>query len=129
MAANVSTISRGTKVHGRVSGAVDLEVQGFIDGDVTVGGDVTLEEHGLLGGNVHARRLVVRGAVKGDLVGEESVVLEDGARAVNSASSSPSLSMPTSVLSWGIALRSRPGMGLSGVRSSRPASSWPPLRQ
>ena len=54
---------------------------------------------------------------------------DDGARAVNSASSSPSRSMPTSVLSCGIGCRSRPGIGLSGVRSSRPGCSWPPLRQ
>ena len=54
---------------------------------------------------------------------------DDGARAVNSASSSPSRSMPTSVLSLPIGCRSSPGIGFSGVRSSRPGSSWPPLRQ
>ena len=37
--------------------------------------------------------------------------------------------MPTSVWSLPIGCRSRPGIGLSGVRSSRPGSSWPPLRQ
>src|SRR5262249_23280445 len=54
---------------------------------------------------------------------------DDGARAVNSASSSPSRSMPTRVCSLPMGLRSSPAIGLSGVRSSRPASSWPPLRQ
>jgi cytoskeletal protein CcmA (bactofilin family) len=82
MAANVSVIGRATRVHGRVTGAADLEVQGFVEGDIAVGGDVTVEAHGMVGAGVRGRRVVVRGAVKGDLVGEEAVLLEDGARVV-----------------------------------------------
>src|SRR5579864_5141336 len=82
MAANVSVIGRTTRVHGRVTGAVDLEVQGFVEGEIVVGGDVTVDAHGMVGAGVRGRRLVVRGAVKGDLVGEEAVSLEDGARVV-----------------------------------------------
>jgi cytoskeletal protein CcmA (bactofilin family) len=69
-------------VTGRVSGAVDLEIHGRVDGEVAVGGDATIEAEGLVASQVSARRLVVRGAVKGDLTGEESVVLETGARVV-----------------------------------------------
>ncbi len=82
MAANTSVIGRTTRVHGRVTGAVDLEIQGFVEGEVAVGGDVTIDAHGMVGAGVRGRRLVVRGAVKGDLVGEEAVLLEDGARVV-----------------------------------------------
>jgi cytoskeletal protein CcmA (bactofilin family) len=82
MAANVSVIGRTTRVHGRVTGAVDLEVQGFVEGEIAVGGDVTVDVHGMVGAGVRGRRLVVRGAVRGDLVGEEAVSLEDGARVV-----------------------------------------------
>ncbi|MDP9001175.1 MAG: polymer-forming cytoskeletal protein [Myxococcota bacterium] len=82
MAANVSVIGRTTRIRGRVTGAVDLEVQGFVEGDITVGGDVTIDAHGMVGAGVRGRRLIVRGAVKGDLVGEEAVSLEDGARVV-----------------------------------------------
>ncbi|HXN31384.1 MAG TPA: polymer-forming cytoskeletal protein [Polyangiaceae bacterium] len=81
-AANLSVIGRTTRVHGRVTGAVDLEVQGFVEGEIAVGGDVTVDAHGMVGAGVRGRRLVVRGAVKGDLVGEEAVLLEDGARVV-----------------------------------------------
>jgi cytoskeletal protein CcmA (bactofilin family) len=80
--ADATVIGRGTRIRGRVSGSVDLEIQGHIEGEVTVEGDVTVDAHGLVGANVSGRRLVVRGAVKGDLVGEEAVVLEDGARVV-----------------------------------------------
>jgi cytoskeletal protein CcmA (bactofilin family) len=82
MAANVSVIGRTTRVRGRVTGAVDLEVQGFVDGEIVVSGDVTVDSHGMVGAGVRGRRLVVRGAVKGDLIGEEAVLLEDGARVV-----------------------------------------------
>jgi cytoskeletal protein CcmA (bactofilin family) len=60
----------------------DLEVQGFVDGEVSVDGDVTVDANGMVGAGVRGRRLVVRGAVKGDLVGEEAVLLEEGARVV-----------------------------------------------
>jgi cytoskeletal protein CcmA (bactofilin family) len=82
MAANVSIIGRTTRIRGRVTGDVDLEVQGFVDGEIAVGGDVTIDTQGMVGAGVRGRRVVVRGAVKGDLVGEEAVVLEDGARVV-----------------------------------------------
>jgi cytoskeletal protein CcmA (bactofilin family) len=82
MAANVSIIGRTTRIRGRVTGDVDLEVQGFVDGEIAVGGDVTIDTQGMVGAGVRGRRVVVRGAVRGDLVGEEAVVLEDGARVV-----------------------------------------------
>jgi cytoskeletal protein CcmA (bactofilin family) len=82
MAAQPSVIGRTTRVRGRITGEVDLDVQGFVDGEIAVGGDVTIDAHGMVGGGVRARRLVVRGAVKGDLHGEEAIALEDGARVV-----------------------------------------------
>ena len=80
--ATVTVIVQGAKVGGRVTGEGDLEINGHVEGDVEVDGDVTVGESGLVGSNVRARRLVVRGAVKGDLVGIDAVVLEAGARVV-----------------------------------------------
>lgn len=82
MAASPSIIGRATRVRGRLTGDVDLEVRGFVDGEIAVGGDVTVDTGGMVGASVHGRRLVVRGAVKGDLVGEEAIALEDGAKVV-----------------------------------------------
>jgi cytoskeletal protein CcmA (bactofilin family) len=82
MAANVTIIGRTTRVRGRLTGAADLEVQGFVEGEITVTGDVTIDAAGMVGAGVHGRKLVVRGAVKGDLVGEEAVLLEEGSRVV-----------------------------------------------
>jgi cytoskeletal protein CcmA (bactofilin family) len=82
MATNVTVIGRTTRVVGRLTGAADLEVQGFVEGDIAVGGDVTVDTQGMVGANVRGRRLLVRGAVKGDLVADESIFLELGARVV-----------------------------------------------
>jgi cytoskeletal protein CcmA (bactofilin family) len=82
MATNVTVIGRATRIRGRVTGGGDLEIQGFVDGEVAVGGDVTVAAPGIVGANVRGRRLLVRGVVKGDLVGDESVFLEQSARVV-----------------------------------------------
>ncbi len=81
-ASNLSVIGRAARVRGRVTGAVDLEVQGYVEGEISVGGDVTVDSGGMVGASVHGRRLVVRGAVKGDLTADEAILLEDGARVV-----------------------------------------------
>ncbi len=47
-----------------------------------MGGDVTVDVHGMVGADIRGRRLVVRGAVKGDLLGEQAILLEEGARVV-----------------------------------------------
>ncbi len=82
MAANVTIIGRSARVRGRIvaSAAGDLEVLGFVEGEIAILGDVTIDATGIVGANVTGRKLVVRGAVKGDLTGEEAILLEDGAR-------------------------------------------------
>jgi cytoskeletal protein CcmA (bactofilin family) len=82
MASSASIIGKATRVRGRVTGDADLEVQGWVDGEIAVGGDVTVETSGMVGAGIRGRRLVVRGAVKGDLVGDEAILLEEGARVV-----------------------------------------------
>jgi cytoskeletal protein CcmA (bactofilin family) len=79
---SVTVIGRATRIIGRVTGAVDLEIQGYVEGEIAVGGDVTIDAQGLVGASVRGRNVLVRGAVRGDLVGEESVLLESGARVV-----------------------------------------------
>lgn len=82
MANDVAILGRSTHVRGRVTGAASVEIAGRVDGEVDVSGDVTVEAGGLVGANVTGRRLVIRGAIKGDLNGSESIALEDGAKVV-----------------------------------------------
>jgi len=80
--ANVSTIGRGTVVRGSVRGDGDLDIQGRVEGSVVVEGELTIGESALIKSDVSARRVVVRGAVAGNVSADESVVLESGARVV-----------------------------------------------
>lgn len=79
---NSSAIGRGTFVRGRVTGEGDLEIGGRVAGDVVIRGEVTVDTTGLVASNIEAIRIVVRGAVKGDLTADETIHIEDGARVV-----------------------------------------------
>jgi cytoskeletal protein CcmA (bactofilin family) len=83
MAASETTvIGRSAVVRGRITGSGDLEIAGRVEGEIACSGDVHVDANGLVAAPISARRIVVRGAVKGDLVAEESLVLETGARVV-----------------------------------------------
>lgn len=80
--ASSTVIGRTSFVHGRVTGEGDLEIAGRVDGEVSVSGEVLIDASGLVAANVSGSRIVVRGAVKGDLIAGEAVVIESGARVV-----------------------------------------------
>ena len=125
MASDVTVIGRGTRIRGRVSGAVDLEVHGHVDGEIAVGGDVTVDAEGLVGANVSGRRIVVRGAVKGDLTGEDAVVLEEGARVLGDVRA-PRVSIAVGALVRGYVqtggVEAAPTRARSSASAARPAT-------
>jgi cytoskeletal protein CcmA (bactofilin family) len=124
--ADVTVIGQGTRVRGRVSGAVDLEISGHLEGEVSIEGDLVVEGRGLVAANLAARRIVVRGAVKGDLSGTEAVVLEDGARVVGDVRA-PRIAVNTGALVRGYVQAGAEGDdGRAASRSAgalRPAAS------
>ncbi|KYF74429.1 hypothetical protein BE17_18080, partial [Sorangium cellulosum] len=77
-----STIGPTTAIRGNVQGDGDLEILGRVEGSVVVNGDVTIGEGALIQSDVRGRRVIVRGAVAGNVSGEEAVILEPGARVV-----------------------------------------------
>jgi cytoskeletal protein CcmA (bactofilin family) len=80
--AETTVVGRTTFVRGRITGDGDLEIAGRVEGEVSCSGEVLVDASGLVASNIGARRIIVRGAVKGDLTAEESIVLENGARVV-----------------------------------------------
>jgi cytoskeletal protein CcmA (bactofilin family) len=78
----MATIGKSARVKGRVHGNEDLTVEGRVEGEVAIDGDVIIEASGLVAANISAHVITVRGAIKGDLTGSEAVRLEDGARVV-----------------------------------------------
>lgn len=79
---NTTVIGHAARVRGRLTGEVSVHVHGFVEGEIAVEGDVTVESSGIVDATIRGRRLVVRGAVRGDLIGGESVGLAEGARVV-----------------------------------------------
>jgi cytoskeletal protein CcmA (bactofilin family) len=123
MASNVTVIGKSTRVRGRVHGPGDIEVQGFVDGEIAVTGDVTVALHGMVGAGVKGRRLVVRGAVKGDLVGDEAILLEDGARVVGDVRA-PRVAIGVGALVRGYVETGEPGA--APTRQARPQAAARP---
>jgi cytoskeletal protein CcmA (bactofilin family) len=125
MAANVSVIGRTARVRGRVIGASDLEVRGWVEGEIAVTGDVTIDAHGIVGAGVRGRRLVVRGAVKGDLVGQEAIALEEGARVVGDLRA-PRVSIAPGAMVRGLVETSDdPGVAAAAARSQQASRATP----
>ena len=77
-----TSIDSSTFLRGRLRGNGDVSFAGRIEGDITVQGELTIEASGLVGANVSATTVIARGAVRGDIVATESIVLEQGARVV-----------------------------------------------
>jgi cytoskeletal protein CcmA (bactofilin family) len=82
----LSIIGRNASVRGNVRGDGDLEVEGRVDGSIAIQGDLSITESGLIRSDISGRRIVVRGAVAGNVTANESIVLEVGARVVGNLS-------------------------------------------
>jgi cytoskeletal protein CcmA (bactofilin family) len=75
-------IGRDTRIRARVTGSSDVEVQGHLEGELTVTGEVRVEQTATIAADIRARRIIVRGAIRGDLNADEAILLEEGARVV-----------------------------------------------
>ncbi len=73
-------IGRSTRVRGRVSGDGDLTIEGTIEGDVTVRGDLVLAETGRATSTIDAQAVTLRGELDGDVKARGPVRIESGAR-------------------------------------------------
>ncbi|MBX3190668.1 MAG: polymer-forming cytoskeletal protein [Labilithrix sp.] len=75
-----AVIGRTTRVRGRVSGDGDLVVEGNVEGDISVGGDLTIAEGGRATSTVEAQAVTLRGELEGDVIARGVVHIETGAR-------------------------------------------------
>ncbi|MCA9577252.1 MAG: polymer-forming cytoskeletal protein [Polyangiales bacterium] len=77
-----SLIPGGVTVEGELSGKGDLVILGRVLGDIRVDGLLIIEEGGAVRGEVRASSVVVRGALAGNAVGQESVRVEGSAQVI-----------------------------------------------
>ncbi len=75
-----SVIGSGSVVRGSVRGEGSLEIQGLVEGDVNMTGDVLVGESSAVRGNISGGKISVLGAVQGDLRGSEAVLIERGGK-------------------------------------------------
>jgi len=79
-AKNLATLGSGLTVKGHISGDEDLQVDGKVEGPITLKGQrLTIGEAGEIVSDVHAREVIVYGKVRGNLFAEDRVeVKKDG---------------------------------------------------
>ena len=77
--ADVTVISQGANVVGRISGAVDLAIHGRVEGEITVRGDLTIEAGGSVVSDVDAAAVVVAGSLEGNVSASGTVTVRAGA--------------------------------------------------
>ncbi len=75
-----AVIGAGAKLRGRVHGDGDLLVEGAIEGDVAIHGDLTVEATGRLQSNVEADSVTVAGTLEGDVTARGVVHVRAGAK-------------------------------------------------
>jgi len=73
-------IGRTTRVRGRVSGDGDLLIEGSVEGDIAVRGDLTIAEGGRATSSIEADAVTLRGELDGDVRARGLVRIEAGAR-------------------------------------------------
>ena len=72
----ITIISIGVKLEGSLTSDGNVRVDGFIMGDVTAKGNITVGDHGEIKGNVNADNVVVGGTIFGTVNSKEKLVLE-----------------------------------------------------
>ena len=66
-------------IKGELIGEEDLNIDGTVEGTVTVNGyQVTMDEHGKVVGEITARTVIVFGSVIGNVMAEERIEVRDG---------------------------------------------------
>ena len=75
-----SVLGRGARIRGRVAGDGNLRIEGQIEGEVTIGGDLTIEDGASVNGNVEAASVVINGALTGDVTARGPVAIRATAK-------------------------------------------------
>ncbi len=73
---DVSILSSGVKIEGKIYSEGNMRIDGKVFGDVTVNGNLTLGDSSEVEGDVRAMNVTLSGIVKGLVEANEKVILE-----------------------------------------------------
>lgn len=76
---DITIISNGVKLEGKITSGGSIRVDGTIQGDVISQGNVTVGEHGDVNGQINAGIITIGGKVVGSVNAKEKLVLESKA--------------------------------------------------
>jgi cytoskeletal protein CcmA (bactofilin family) len=77
---NGSVLGRSTRVRGRIHGDGDLRIEGAVEGDVSVTGELVIEEGAEIKGNVDAAVVTIGGGLTGDVSTRGTIVVRASAK-------------------------------------------------
>src|SRR6185295_4150963 len=75
-----AVIGSAARVRGRIAGEGDLLIEGRLEGDVALRGDLRVAEGAVLASNIEAQEVTIAGVVEGDIVATGAVHVKAGAR-------------------------------------------------
>lgn len=73
-------ISSTTRVRGSITGGADLALDGHVEGDIRLEGDLDVNTEATVDGNINARTVVINGTIKGNIEATEHLTVSKTAR-------------------------------------------------
>lgn len=77
-----AVLGRGARVRGRIRGEGSLVVDGQVEGDVTVTGELAIGDSGTITGDIDAAAVSIGGVLTGDVAARGAVAIRAGAKVV-----------------------------------------------
>jgi cytoskeletal protein CcmA (bactofilin family) len=78
MGSNETVIAPDTKIKGKITGAQNIRIAGYLEGKITSDAILWIDSQGSLDGPVSARGVIVKGTMNGDIVSSEKTELRSG---------------------------------------------------
>lgn len=106
MAETHAILGENLRLRGRIRGEGNIEIQGYFEGDLELKGEVLVRSSASIRANLQAARILIGGAVVGDLVATQAITLDATARVVGNVRA------PHVVIALGAQFKGEIDMGL-----------------
>lgn len=73
---DVTIISNGVSIEGRINSKGNVRIDGMIKGDVSAQGNLTIGESGQVQGNISGQNIIIGGRVEGTATANERITLQ-----------------------------------------------------